>query len=151
MTTTWESIGAKGVRHLTTDLQALADFLPALQQSEFKAGEWTGGNETKSGVIQMPYVSYTPVVDAFYKAAYEHGWVKAFDWSAWGKSEEGELLRKDETAIRSATPEQLANLLTVCVRADRFIEGFLLGEFETGLILRIVERAAVLAGEASAR
>lgn len=149
METSGESIGAKGVRCLTTDLQALADFLPAFRQSEFKVGEWTGGNETEPGVIQMPYVSYTPVVDAFYKAVYEHGWIRAFDWGTWMHSDEARSLRDDEAVIRNATPEQLAQLLTVCIRQDRFVEGALMGAFESGLILRIVERATVLVEAAS--
>ncbi|OYX69055.1 MAG: hypothetical protein B7Y61_03115 [Rhizobiales bacterium 35-66-30] len=109
METSWESTGATGVRHLEADLQALADFLPAFRHSEFKAGEWVGGDKAESGVIEMPYVSYAPVAHAFYKAVYEHGWIRNFDWSAWGKSDEGELLRK--TKLPFAVP-RLSSLQT---------------------------------------
>lgn len=149
METSWESVDAKGVRCLTTDLQALADFLPAFRRPEFKVGEWIGGNETEPDVIEMPFVSYAPVVDAFCKAVYEHGWIKAFDWGTWMQSDEARSLRDDAVVVRDATPEQLARLLTVCIRQDRFVEGALVGAFESGLILRIVERAAVLAEAAS--
>ncbi|PWR19993.1 DUF6508 domain-containing protein [Zavarzinia compransoris] len=149
MKTSGESVGARGNRCLTTDLRALADFLPAFRQPEFKAGEWKGGNETKPGVIQIPYVSYAPVVGAFCRAVYEHGWIKVFDWMTWTQSDEARSLRDDEAVIGNATPEQLAHLLTACIRQDRFAEGALMGAFESGLILRIVERAAVLAEAAS--
>ncbi|PWR20581.1 DUF6508 domain-containing protein [Zavarzinia compransoris] len=150
MATDWERVGAEGVRHLATDLRALADFLPTFRQADFKAGGWADYNQTKPGPVTLPPYRYAPVVGVFYEAASGHGWVKAFDWFAWAASEEAKSLWEDETAIRSATPEQLANLLTVCFEADRFSEGFLSEAFESGRILRILERAAVLAGEMSA-
>ena len=99
-------------------------------------------------VSRMPFVSYDPIVDSFVEAAYSHAWVlKAFDWPTWAQSAEARSLRDDEAAIRNATPEQLARLLTVCIRQDRFVEGALMEAFDSGLILRIVERAAALAGD----
>lgn len=148
MASSSDNIDAKDIRSLATDLQALADFLPVFRQPGFQAGTWAGGAETEPGVIQMPYVSYDPVVDSFRKVAYEHGWVKKdFAWSAWMQSDEARSLRAG-TAIRSATSDQLGQLLTFCIRQDRFVEGALMGAFESGLILRIVERAAVLAAAA---
>ena len=128
-------------------LQALADFLPALRQPEFKAGEIHGGDEIEPDVFRMPFVAYDPIVDAFVAAAYSNSWVlQDFDWPTWAQSAEARSLRDDETAIRNATPEQLARLLTVCIRQERFAEGALLEAFDSSLILRIIERAAVLAG-----
>ena len=56
-------------------------------------------------------------------------------------------LQDDARALAQATPEQLARLLTVCVREDRFCEGALESAFESGLLTRILERAAVLLRE----
>lgn len=132
---------------MAADLQALADFLPALRQAGFQAGQTSGGDEIEPGVFRMPFVSYDPIVDSFVEAAYSHAWVlKDFDWPTWAQSAEATSLRDDETSIRNATPDQLARLLTVCIRQDRFVEGALMEAFDSGLILRIVERAAVLIG-----
>jgi len=134
----------------TADLQVLADFLPVLRRPGFKAGEICGGDETEPGVFRIPFVSYDPVVDAFVEVAYSHAWVlKDFGWPTWAQSVEAKSLRDDETAIRKAVPEQLARLLTVCIRQDRFVEGALMNAFDSGLILRIVERAAALASARS--
>ncbi|HEY5071510.1 MAG TPA: DUF6508 domain-containing protein [Caulobacteraceae bacterium] len=131
----------------TADLQALAAFLPALREPGFRAGELCGGDEIEPGVFRAPFVSYAPVVDSFVETAYAHAWVlKGFDWAAWAQSAEAKALRDDETAVRSATPEQLARLLTVCIRQDRFVDGALMDAFDSGLIPRIVQRAAALAG-----
>ena len=136
------------LRRMTTDLQALADFLPVFRKPTFKAGEWAGRKETAPGVFEMPYVNYDPVADAFVKAAYEHGWVMPdFDWPAWVLSAEARSLRDDETVLSIATPEQLAQLLTICIRQDRFVEGALMVAFDSGLMLRIVERAAALVAD----
>ncbi len=106
------------------DLQALADFLPRLRQPGSKAGELRGGEEIEPGTFRMPYVSDSPIVLSFIEAAYSHSWVlKGFDWPAWAKSAEAQSLRRDPAAIRSAPPEQLARLLTACIRADRCAEG----------------------------
>ncbi len=84
-------------------------------------------------------------------AAYQNGWVRSdFKWMDWVPSDEARLLRDDESAITVASPDQLAKLLTVCIRQDRFSEGALLASFESGLMLRIVLRAKALLDEAEA-
>ena len=129
-------------------LQALAAFLPELRRPGFTAGEVQGGDESEPGVFRMPFVSYDRAVDSFVEAAYQHSWIlRDFDWPAWAQSAEAQSLRDDEAAIGVATAEQLARLLTVCIRQDRFVDGALLAAFQSGLILRIVERAAALAGD----
>jgi hypothetical protein len=49
--------------------------------------------------------------------------------------------------LAKATPEQLAKLLTVCIRQDRFAEGTLLVAFEAGLLTRILQRAKAILAE----
>jgi hypothetical protein len=127
-------------------LQALGDFAPVFRTPGFKGGAVQGGDESEPGVISMPFVAYDSTVEAFVNVAYAHEWVlKGFDWSTWAGSSEALSLRDDEGAIENATAEQLARLLTVCIRQDRFVEGALLEAFESGLILRIVNRALALA------
>jgi hypothetical protein len=46
-----------------------------------------------------------------------------------------------------ASPDDLARLLTAIVRSDRFVEGSLVGAFESGLLTRIAQRAAALLAE----
>ena len=72
------------------------------------------------------------------------GRISRFDWGAWTNSLEALRLRDDPAALESATPNQLQNLLTVVIRQDRFVEGALAAEFESGLLVRILRRAAVL-------
>ena len=128
------------------NIQALAAFLPTVTDPAFKPGEVVSPPRGDDGVMQMPFVSYGEAVHAFLKAAYAEGWVLSdFSWPDWASSEEAARLRDDPAALARATPEQLMRLLTVCIRQDRFSDGALLDAFESGLIRRIVQRAADIA------
>ena len=72
------------------------------------------------------------------------GWVLNFAWPAWKQTDEAISLRDDAAALAAATPEQLARLLTVLIRQDRFVEGALGSAYESGLLTSIVRRAAEL-------
>jgi hypothetical protein len=127
-------------------LEQLASFLGELERPGFKAGEWRGGENIEPNVISMPFVHYSEIVSSFVQTASRHGWIMSgFDWGEWSQSDEATRLRDDENALAQATSEQLGRLLTLCIRQDRFVEGALLAAFESGLMLRIVRRAAVLA------
>ena len=50
----------------------------------------------------------------------------------------------DPDAMAQATEDDLALVLTTCVRADRFCEGYLADAFKAGLIGRVALRAGQL-------
>ena len=129
----------------TNQLRQLAQFLPELESREFKAGEMRGGESDGAGVFTMPYAGYSDTVNALVQHAYYHGWIlRDFNWSEWAQTQEARDLFNNAEALAKATPDQLAQLLTLFIRQDRFAEGTLLDAFNSGLILRIVQRAAAL-------
>ncbi len=90
-------------------------------------------------------VAYADLVDRFQRQAYEDGWVLGdFDWPSWARSANAAALRDDPKVLARATPAQIARLLTVLIRQERFADGTLDAAFATGLVQRIVDRAAVL-------
>jgi hypothetical protein len=126
-------------------LKALARFLPALEEPGFQFGTWQGGKQKEPGVFSMPYFALSETGSAFVRMAYEQGWVQTdFSWPAWKETEEAISLRDDPEALAAASPEQLAKLLTVLVRQDRFVEGGLNSAFESGLLTAIARRAGEL-------
>lgn len=128
-------------------LEAIAAFLPALDDPNLVVGTWEGGDEP-SGGFTLPWVNYSDVVNRFAQAAYDHGWVRPdLDWPRWKETPEATRLRDEPGAIERASEDQLAKLLTVVIRQDRFCEGELLWAFESGLIARIVRRASALLAE----
>jgi hypothetical protein len=127
------------------DLRALARFLPEFERADFSAGSWTDMRKQEDGVYTMPYATLSPVASDFVQAAYDAGWVlQDFDWPEWKDTEEAKALYRDPDLLAQATPHQLAQLLTVFIRQDRFVEGGLLGDFKSGHILAMVRRAAKL-------
>ena len=129
-------------------LKALASYCPLFAAEDFSCGEWIDPAPRQDGRLIFGYFSLSAPATDFYEAVYEFGWIRLdFDWSAWGTSLEGEELLNGMAGISSASAEQLSNLLTVCVRADRFVEGRLAGDFRSGLILAICRRAQELLTE----
>ena len=80
----------------------------------------------------------------FYEMVYDYGWVRRLDWMAWRDTEADRRLMHDGDAMTQATEDDQARVLTTCIRADRFCEGYLANAFEAGLIGRVVLRAARL-------
>jgi hypothetical protein len=74
-----------------------------------------------------------------------NGWITfGFDWGAWAATPDAQRLRLDDRALDTATSDDLSKLLTMLVRGDRFGEGTLLAAYDSGLLTRIVRRAARL-------
>lgn len=129
------------------DLRILARFLPEFESPDFSPGEWSRVQQAEDGVYTMPYVMLSPLVMEFVRAAYDGGWVlRDFDWPEWKETEEAIMLDRDPDALARATPRQLAQLLTVLIRQDRFVDGELLNNVNNGHVLAILRRAAELLG-----
>src|SRR5438552_1870522 len=137
-------IKARGHRELIT----LVGHAAAISAGEWitASGNWindrTHGQQFRARFLKTS----APEADAFVQAAYDFGWVERekFDWPKWKDTGEAKQLRDDSVALAKATPEQLAKLLTVCIRQDRFAEGTLQAAFETGLLTRILQRAKAI-------
>jgi len=90
-------------------------------------------------------VDHSAEVDELVDIAYEDGWVRPeFDWGEWMATDEARTLRDDPTVMERATVQQLANLLTVIIRQERFADGSLLNAIESGLVQRILRRVRSL-------
>jgi hypothetical protein len=129
---------------LTERLQALADVLPALEAPDADFGHWELP-PPRDGIESLGWFEFGPTAEAWRTAVAAGSWVVVdFDWRTWLTGDEGRTLRDDPNAIATATPDQLAWLLTAIVRSDRFVEGSIGGAFESGLLARISRRATAL-------
>lgn len=116
-------------------LAGLAAFATDMRSPWVSFGEWDN-----AGFLRSEFA------DRFVRHCYDDGWILPdFDWLAWAKSPEAQVLR-DAAVIRAqADAGQLARLLTVAIRQDRFVEGGLEGWHRQGLLAAICERAKELA------
>ena len=127
---------------LALRFRAIAKFLPAMKAPDFKFADLI------SRPSEFPFYDYSPTARAFIRAANDNGWVLGhFDWPSWKDTPEANMLRDDPNALKNATPEQLAKLLTVLIRQERFCDGVLNSAFKSGLLTGILERVAVLLEE----
>jgi hypothetical protein len=107
-------------------------YLPLFEAEDFAPGEW----QTQEG--HLPYFLFSPAVSAFVKTLYEQAILLEFDWTSW--REEAQRYRSDPSSLEQADLLTLRKLLTVHVRADRFVEGHLASMFEAGHMLAILRR-----------
>ena len=130
-------------------LKALANFLPVVSAADFTAGEMVYPPDLPSGVTRVPYSVHSEMVTRFVDMLYRENWITSFNWPQWLETRDArELFEPDGAALAKASEEQLSRVLTVCERRCRFAWGDpLLEDFESGLIARIVRRAADLAKE----
>lgn len=123
-------------------LDALAGFLPQFESPGFEFGQM----EMSPG--KMPRYTLSPTASNFVEACEDMHWVRwFFDWADWKETPEAIQLRDDPANLAEASPEQIEHLLTTVIRQNRFVEGELGSAFESGLLIRIIRRAAVLAEE----
>lgn len=133
---------------MVSALVSLTDFLKEIDDPEFKAGEWFSPKESEDGCIQIPYVVLNNTAQKFFEAAYQNDWLMThFDWPEWARTDHARRLLDYPDSIAQAGEFDLFRLLTVCIRQDKFVEGSLLKAFDSGLIQKIVRRAASILAE----
>ncbi|WP_055048084.1 DUF6508 domain-containing protein [Devosia sp. A16] len=125
-------------------LARLAGLLPQLQVEGL--GYWTEMRKDDDGAILMPEYAMSASALEFLDTCYADGWIRGdINWVEWKGTAEALTLRNDPAELDTASADQLAKLLTAIVRQDRFVEGELASAFDSGLIGRILSRAAKLA------
>lgn len=130
-------------------LAGIAAFLPIFEAPGFRfAHNDSPLKQTGENSFEMVGYTYDEQVDHLIDALSSRGWIyndAGFQWTNWIGTEEAQMLRDDPAALADATPLQLARLMTVFARQERFSEGAMLSFWEEGLLLGVLRRAAQLA------
>jgi hypothetical protein len=135
----------KVARTLAERLSLLARHLEAFEAPGLSFGTWEPSWTDRAGIIHLGWYRPSPAAEAFLADVAEGGWVRPFDWMAWLETERGKELTGSPAAVASASADELGQLLTAIVRADRFSDGSLAGAYESGLLTAILRRAKALA------
>ncbi|MHA0033487.1 DUF6508 domain-containing protein [Deinococcus sp. PESE-13] len=129
-------------------LQTIAAYLPIFGAPNF---QFTGGAspvyQAAHGSLHMLGYRYDDQVSNLIHTADQLGWIyqdEQFQWPEWLQTAQAQALHDDPAALAQATPRQLAQLLTVFARQERFCEGTQLAFWESGLLLGLLRRADVL-------
>jgi hypothetical protein len=118
------------------DIEALTAFLPRLYAQGFSPVlSWSGGEKRKDGSFPLPYPTYDPVVEEFYRLVSSGGWLDhKYD------PEPAYQMLRDENLIKTASLSQIKTMLTFCVRGERFSDGHWAEMIEKGYIRQLLER-----------
>jgi hypothetical protein len=95
-----------------------------------------------------PWFGAPPAVARLQDALARHGFVIGFDWPAWRP--EADRYHDDHALLARASLLDVCKLLTLHVRADRFIGGHFVGAVESGLIAAILRRLRAIRDELAA-
>jgi hypothetical protein len=112
------------------DIDAVLAYNLILSDPNFVFGEW----RTAEG--QFPHYYFSPKANEFLEAL--NKLIVVFDWPEW--TDEAEALMENPDALANADLLTLRKLITTHVRAERFNEGHLAGQFENGHLLVILQR-----------
>ena len=127
--------------------EQLIKYIPLIQDD--KIGEWIIDKEndgTPEHPFHMPFVNYSQTVNSFhedlYKFCQEH---PEYEHTRYGETLEANGLKWSSESMEAADVSNLAAkcviaLLIGAVRAERFCDGALLSFFNSGCILRWLER-----------
>jgi hypothetical protein len=112
------------------DIDTVLTYHPLLSDPAFSFGEW----RVPEG--QFPQYRFSAVADEFINVLGKL--IIVFDWPAW--KEEATILMEDFDALAKADLLTLRKLITTHLREERFSEGHLAAQFESGHLLGILER-----------
>jgi hypothetical protein len=116
------------------DIEKLTAYLPRLYAEGFSPViRWEGGEKLKDGSLTLPYPSYDPLVEEFFRLG--AAWID-YEYNL----EQAYQMLKDEETVKTASLTQIKSMLTFCVRGERFSDGHWEEMIEKGYIRRILER-----------
>ena len=125
--------------HLQTisvsEWKKLFDLLPELEIAK-DFGSMSRMKKDENGIFVFPIMEWTPVTSGFFNVVHELGIAPEFDWKEW---EEGRLMldNKDQdfSMLEITT---LCKLLTIIISADRFVDGYLVGQLKRKNVQNII-------------
>ena len=118
-----------------TDWDKLFDLLPEMQQTE-QFGEMKGMEKEEAGFMSLPFYVHPYIVNQFLQVVEELELLAVFDWIKWKEGKA--IMGNNKTDFNVLDTVTLCKLFTVIIRADRFNEGFLIGNFADGTIQKII-------------
>lgn len=117
----------------------LFELIPIIEQTKV-FGTWPKNIDGK-GTIESPYIfphiSHSKIVDKFCSLVYQIPIVIKFDWMSWTELET--FIKNKDFDFDTIDIPQKCKIITAIVRAERFCEGNIVTEFESGLILKILK------------
>jgi hypothetical protein len=125
---------------LVTDdgIRRLLSFLPLLSGQGIQHGTYPNLEKTGNNTYSIIPSKLSVTAASFVAACNEENFVQPFDWCSWSEAHQAEI--NDDAFILNLDLHGIVMLLTTHIRTDRFCDGHLLSAFESGAIVRILDR-----------
>lgn len=127
-------------------IEALARYAPIFRSRDVTFGTPapSNGSGTQEDPLQLTGFHGNELYDEFIREMYHWGWVEDFDYNQWWDSEEGRRFMNDNSKIALANTDQLTKLMTIILRGERWRDGWLEDQLQSGRLVAIAERAKVI-------
>jgi hypothetical protein len=100
---------------------------------------WAGGEKTASGAITTPYPIYEEDVLAFFRLAGQPWWS-----DTQYEPRQARTMLQDDAFIERCSLDDIRTMLTYCVRGERFSDGHWEHVLQSGRVVALLRRLAVL-------
>ncbi len=121
------------------DWSPLIELIPIIEQTKV-FGTWPEtieGKGTSESPYIIPHISHSEIIDKFWSIVYKIPIVIQFDWMSW--EELDDIIKNKNFDFDTIDIPTKCKVITAIVRAERFGEGTLVSQFESGLILKILK------------
>ncbi|WP_432523009.1 DUF6508 domain-containing protein [Kineococcus sp. SYSU DK006] len=108
------------------EVEASLAVLPA----SIAGNAWGGGQESRPGVVQMPFMVYSDGVELLLDQLGRAGVLLPFNWAHW----HGRDTYAEVEALRRAPVADAVRFVVAVIRSDRFVEGALDAQLRRGSI-----------------
>lgn len=118
------------------DWRPLVKLIPEMERTR-KFGWWVTEKGDPDHLPVAPYIQHGELVDTFLKVVYALPIIIDFNWMEWREG----IRMVSDTRFDYDTVDipTKCKLLTALIRNERYCEGYLLGSFQSGVVLRIVK------------
>ena len=125
------------------DIAAIVALLPAMEAADYEFGHYDPMRQDEKGYWIWPAFRTPELTKQWIQALWDHHMVDCeFDAGSWGM--EAKRYGEHPEAVALADFTTIRQLLTYHIRADRFVEGHLLGAWCNGHLLAVMRRLAEL-------
>ncbi|MBX3097681.1 MAG: hypothetical protein KF812_12555 [Fimbriimonadaceae bacterium] len=138
------------------DIDRMLELLKVVESPDFVAFTWPDLPErTENGVrvLQMPYPVYLEAVDQLWKALYDTtAYIDPYAPLPENPTQDGMLFSVlgahfPPDYFETATLNQVRRYLVLCTRGERFCDGHIAGEFESGALHAALARLKQIRSE----
>jgi len=118
------------------DWNSLVELIPIIERTE-NFGEFIEPTKMSDNFYIYKGFKTSRIVDEFFHRTYQNNFIYDFDWMQWKEGKE--LIENPKTNFSLFDLPTLSKMIIAIIRGDKYCDGFLIGKFKDGTILKILK------------